>query len=167
MWFYDVGSLLIFKECKPGRYGEECDQECPGCYLGDCDRVSGECRRHKCRPNFYGRFCNTTCVENCVICDEPTGHCKECDTNLTGSKCDKPCGEHCRHGKCIHGACADGCEAGYFGGLCSNVCNSTCISHICDTGTGICTKGCEVGWEGVFCEGNYKSTQVQASTFNT
>lgn len=98
-----------------------------------------------------------------MICDEPTGHCTQCDTNLTGSKCDIPCGEHCRHGKCIHGACADGCEAGYFGELCSNVCNSTCISNICDTASGICTKGCEVGWEGVFCEVNVASTSKSTS----
>lgn len=100
------------------------------------------------------------CVENCVICDELIGYCIQCDINLIGSKCDKFCGEYCCYGKCIYGVCVDGCEVGYFGGLCLNVCNFMCIFYICDIGIGICIKGCEVGWEGVFCEGNYKFIYV-------
>ncbi|XP_062568477.1 uncharacterized protein LOC134230660 [Saccostrea cucullata] len=141
-------------ECKPGRYGEKCEKECPGCLLGDCDRTSGECRQHKCQPKLYGPYCNTSCVDSCLICDEQSGHCSQCVTNRTGSKCEKTCGERCLHGNCVHGACANGCMSGYFGKLCSEACNSTCKADVCDFKSGICTDGCVSGWDGAFCEVN-------------
>jgi hypothetical protein len=144
--------IFFIEECMNGSYGETCEKKCPGCYQGDCDRNTGECTQHKCLPNYYGHFCNTTCVEKCLTCDEKSGSCIQCDANLAGSKCDKVCGE-CLNNKCINGTCTDGCMNGYFGELCSEKCNSTCKSHICNFKSGICTNGCQPGWEGVFCEG--------------
>ncbi|WAR16904.1 PTN3-like protein, partial [Mya arenaria] len=69
----------------------QCESNCR-----DCAPDTGRC--NECTSNtFYGLFCNMTCNSNCTgsQCDRISGDCTGCVTNTYGKKCDKNCPETC------------------------------------------------------------------------
>ncbi|XP_052761503.1 uncharacterized protein LOC128204171 [Mya arenaria] len=98
----------------------QCESNCR-----DCAPDTGRC--NECTSNtFYGLFCNMTCNSNCTgsQCDRISGDCTGCVTNTYGKKCDKNCPETCadngENTKCnIEGHCINNCKLGYEGTFCN------------------------------------------------
>ena len=85
--------------CSPKYYGDQCAQECAGCYDNGCDDHSGDCKDHFCLDKFYDpRKCNNSCAKNCSgdgRCDLFTGECIKCEGNKWGNNCEKKCENGC------------------------------------------------------------------------
>ena len=56
---------------------------------------------------------------------------------LNSSKCSTPCGKCANGGQCNwrNGVCAHGCESGYHGTLCDQICAHVC-NEVCEQRTG-------------------------------
>ncbi|WAR04750.1 MLP-like protein [Mya arenaria] len=144
--------------CKSGWEGSTCESD-----INECDNSSVCPDNSQCR-NTNGSFecnCNSGYVATAdgtcqgwsgPTCDTDDNECSKPDicedkcTNIAGSfECGCFAGFSGTNNSCTH------CDAGYWGGNCSETC--TCItanSKACNRTNGICT--CKSGWEGSTCE---------------
>ncbi|XP_052778033.1 low-density lipoprotein receptor-related protein 1-like [Mya arenaria] len=124
----------------------------------------------KCRPGYFGQFCEETCSKDCLnrTCNISSGICKDCSrTYLEG--CTLECGQGCREKdgfpQCDRqtGKCLNGCVLNHYGNYCNVLCrnckrNSSVV--LCDS-NGVCLYGCENGfWDekcNSKCSANCKS----------
>ncbi|XP_041374094.1 multiple epidermal growth factor-like domains protein 10 [Gigantopelta aegis] len=87
--------------CASGTFGDDCTSFCH-CLDGPCDYITGECTG-ECKQNWTGITCS------------------ECDSDLYGPLCAKPCSSrHCdessANSSCskVTGRCDNGCTAGWL-----------------------------------------------------
>ena len=123
---------------------------------GACLQKDGSCLI--CLNGFYGPNCKDKCPDNCLdgYCDKETGDCN-CSYGHWGVKCEYNC-SNCITNKCdkISGECENGCEAGFYGDNCKEICNENCLDKICNRKDGDCickngfydfqcNKSCSIG----------------------
>ncbi|XP_052810608.1 multiple epidermal growth factor-like domains protein 10 [Mya arenaria] len=108
----------------------------------------------RCKPGYFGKFCETTCSENCLngICNIHSGICKDCTSGNFGEYCEKTCSLGCLDGICniSSGFCND-CTPGHFGKYSEKTCSKECLNGFCNCSSGIC-KECTPGHYGKFCD---------------
>ncbi|WAR21595.1 FBN2-like protein, partial [Mya arenaria] len=143
--FYLLSDGVSCGECRPWRYGSNCDSSC-SCLKDSsisCNKTSGEC---ECKPGWTGENCAQN-IDECSL-----GTFQLCPNN---SQCVDTSGSFvckCNTGfsKNGYGKCEE-CQHGRFGAGCGHTCG--CYMHHterCDYVTGHCT--CDKGWRGVTCE---------------
>ncbi|XP_069126920.1 receptor-type tyrosine-protein phosphatase alpha-like isoform X2 [Argopecten irradians] len=135
-------------QCPENQFGEDCSFTChckmPGCsrFSGNCSSAGGcsdgylgiTCSE-KCKSGYFGANCTEQCHCKDVECSHVTGNCsasgclpgwtgptcsEKCPRLLYGQRCNSTCGQCFNMTVCNHatGACAHGCEDGYFGETC-------------------------------------------------
>ena len=160
--------------CKPGFYGDLCNQTCSvHCLDNRCDRY-GRCPCnvghgghpceacpsncdntgcneqlicHECDPGFYGDYCNLACSTNCI-----NGTCKRdgsctCKKGFGGYGC---CPENCEIGCNDTTFKCSSCKDGYHGDSCNDRCPDNCKNG-CTQDEGKCNK-CIKGFWGYSCD---------------
>ncbi|XP_062613211.1 multiple epidermal growth factor-like domains protein 11 [Saccostrea cucullata] len=137
------------KECKAGKYGEDCNNTCGHCARNDtCDNINGSCPG-SCDAGYRGKNCLNAC---------PFGK--------FGNDCNEKCG-YCANNKTCHhisGSCNGSCEPGYYGEKCLTSCSSGrygdeckekcghCVNNeTCNHISGSCNGSCEAGYQGKKC----------------
>ncbi|CAG5127777.1 unnamed protein product, partial [Candidula unifasciata] len=177
--------------CDHGWYGRDCEHRCncadsnevcfvasggcpSGCALcladthdvNVCHHVNGTCLLG-CQIGFKGPWCNMTCTPGTY------GHgCNYMCSQLCAPDVSNSSSPACHH---LHGVCLNGCQAGYKGQMCNQICppgqfgqdcSLTCAQsclpdnrkiHICHLVTGRCLLGCLPGYEGARCNQTCKS----------
>ena len=86
----------VSKSCPPGKWGEDCGNDCPCLNGAQCNPLTGECT---CTPGWHGQQCNIKCPYRTY-----GQGCKE--------RCNCQNGGNCDH---ISGACT--CTPGWRGAL--------------------------------------------------
>ena len=120
----DTSTFLPVWRCF-GKFGPECENECPGGATNPCDghgecdvgvKGNGTCT---CQTLYFGTDCKNQCECKHGTCDDGvygTGACT-CDSNYYGDNCEEEC--DCNHGTCDtvkNGTCT--CDALFFGRRC-------------------------------------------------
>ena len=125
----------INQSCEAGKYGLNCNLDCPmNCYrkinnVSVCDRYTGACLYQGCQEDIYGAMCSFKCPTTCAHNASTTSNCGR----LTGN-------------------CDNGCHGSYYGYKCQHICGN-CEDGKCVQENGACKHGCLVGWKGGQCEG--------------
>lgn len=157
-------------ECVPGRWGNDCNFECPTCSDGRCHQQNGTCT-YGCLDGFYGDKCDKSCHDRCSICERDNGACITCNTGLYGIICEQNCSMNClpsyndtitcniETGHCDVGVC----KSGFYSLTCKSSCSSNCAENDigetdCDINTGGCEYGCDIGWFGDLCTGECRDS---------
>ncbi|KAK3607541.1 hypothetical protein CHS0354_025798, partial [Potamilus streckersoni] len=96
-----------------------------------------------CITGWYGRYCNMSCPDMCLGCDEVTGHCttcmshgtgpycnETCPAGLHGESCNKLCPTHCN--RCLNQSYCNECKTGRYGTSCESLCHPDCMTCIDD-----------------------------------
>lgn len=113
---------------------------------GSCLTCNADTRQcSSCIAGMWGKSCEQKCPSHCSVCDQQTGQCmvvcsKYCQKSVNMVSCNN-----------VTGACLQGCQDGWYGDQCQNMCAQNCIDKECDRTTGHCTKGCSPGWKGFTC----------------
>ncbi|KAH3875412.1 hypothetical protein DPMN_038677 [Dreissena polymorpha] len=107
-----------------------------------------------CPATTTGLYCNQTCPQNCLngLCNRYTARCDACANDWWGANCASVCG-NCKGDKCNQdtGACASGCDDGYYSLTCTTPCRySGC--QACDN-LGECVS-CKQGKYDTLCSLN-------------
>ncbi|XP_060561108.1 cell death abnormality protein 1-like isoform X2 [Ruditapes philippinarum] len=155
-------NITTCSECKTGKYGTDCMQNCSvGCLTNKCAVNDGRCKCSdkfygyscdKCQIGRYGRLCNNQCSFGCknYECDRITGDCSAgciVDT-ITGDKCDS-------------------CFDGFYGHLCHKICSKGCRNATCHKQNGDCLLGCTDGFNGSRCDQCIEGTLVLTCGWET
>ncbi|XP_052772015.1 fibrillin-2-like isoform X1 [Mya arenaria] len=143
--FYLLSDGVSCDECRPWRYGANCDSSC-SCLKDNsksCNITSGEC---ECKPGWTGESCAQNIDECSLDIFQLCPNDSQCVDNLGSFVCTCNTGfSKNRYGRC------EECQHGRFGDGCGHTCG--CYMHHterCDYVTGHCT--CDKGWKGVTCE---------------
>ncbi|XP_062604017.1 multiple epidermal growth factor-like domains protein 6 [Saccostrea cucullata] len=165
--------------CEEGWFGDRCDSTCHAEHCAECDNTANTCQ--SCKYGYYGKSCSQTCATNCTKCSRDTGSCLECVTGRFSEDCSKTC-DNCIKNECeVSGKCLHGCEEGWFGTKCNEMCMEGCSKcssfEICEecynqaallngkcysscsrcvhsrcSEKGECELGCVDGWYGKKCD---------------
>ena len=109
-------NLLVVSACIPGKWGSDCDQDCPaGCADDDCDSTTGDC--DQCVVGKYGATCDEDWPSGCDgACGRTTDKCDSCSSGWYGDECDQQCGDNCT--TCTQSIGCKECKQGYYGDAC-------------------------------------------------
>ena len=131
---------------------------CPHtCRNNTCNQFTGSCS-DGCIDGYMGQQCETECQSNCLQCDMHNSDiCIMCDIGFYGDNCNT-CSMHCKQGietqTCNedNGTCKYGCNAGFWGTMCTELCSNRCQNLRCNETTGTCLDGCSAAYYGRLCE---------------
>ncbi|RUS86038.1 hypothetical protein EGW08_006192, partial [Elysia chlorotica] len=159
----------IKEECRPGKHGEQCDQNCnvqckggsnpcekrtARCTLGCDNGYLGSTCGTQCPAKKYGRGCMATCSLKCAgagDCNHVNGRCTEgCKDGYAGDTCED-------------------CAPGKYGKLCTEKCPVNCKGqdNPCDRDTGHCSQGCDAGYVGELCDNKCPKKKYGAGCMGT
>ncbi|KAK3698243.1 hypothetical protein RRG08_026342 [Elysia crispata] len=108
---------------------------CVTILITTCQTVSN------CSDDEYGSKCENRCSANCATA---TGPGRVCD-GVSGA-CLRGCQPGYRGIQCI-----EICKNGTYGLDCAERCSATCTANTCDPISGVCEAGCQAGYEGPRC----------------
>ena len=161
--------------CKPGYFGDRCQNTCSPHCNEECNRNNGTCqckvgyagtpcqecpvncesgcdssfRCQSCKPGFYGDSCNTTCPAGCKNGDcKKEGGCSPCKEGYAGPWCE-PCPENCFDG-CDENVICRSCKEKFYGDFCNKSCPLNCLFS-CSKDQGLCHH-CVAGYKGEKCQ---------------
>ncbi|XP_055886152.1 uncharacterized protein LOC106061757 isoform X2 [Biomphalaria glabrata] len=145
----EVGKKIIlslcevqtYGDCPRGKWGLECDRNCPTECLDWCNVQDGTCDT-RCVGYSNPPYCNQVC--------EPGRWGLNC-TKYCSTKCNGTCNR--MNGLCDGGclgfsnppACTQKCDSGRWGPNCSRACSYRCFGR-CNSLNGVCDEGC-LGFE--------------------
>ncbi|KAL3869702.1 hypothetical protein ACJMK2_042354 [Sinanodonta woodiana] len=96
-----------------------------------------------CVIGWYGQHCNISCSDMCQECDQVTGQCVKCLSNVTGPYCNETCepgfyGVTCELScptlcnRCLNHSYCTECKDGRYGESCQKTCHSECLTCVDD-----------------------------------